>query len=128
MAFTRPALSLRLRIFILTAVALAPALLILGYNEVSLRRSREAEIHALALRFGQQASLEMQGIISGAEGLLRAIARVPAVRSFDPEACCVPVNVMSWMAPSTSVRRAKLGMLKNRRGATHHARDCHHRP
>jgi hypothetical protein len=92
MAFTRPALSLRLRIFILTAVALTPALSILGYNEVSLRRSREAEIHALALRFGQQASLEMQGIISGAEGLLRAIARVPAVRSFDPEACCVPVN------------------------------------
>jgi two-component sensor histidine kinase len=87
MAFTRPALSLRLRIFILTAVALAPALAILGYNEVSLRRSREAEIHVLALRFGQQASLEMQGIISGAEGLLRAIARVPAVRSFEVEAC-----------------------------------------
>jgi hypothetical protein len=93
MAITRPALSLRLRIFILTAVALAPALSILGYNEISLRRSREAEIHALALRFGQQASLEMQGIINGAEGLLRAIARVPAARSFDPEACCVPVNV-----------------------------------
>jgi two-component sensor histidine kinase len=86
-AITRPRLSLRLRIFILTAVALAPALAILGYNEVSLRRSREAEIHALALRFGQLASLEMQGIISGTEGLLRAIARVPSVRSLDVEAC-----------------------------------------
>ncbi|WP_099515852.1 sensor histidine kinase [Microvirga ossetica] len=87
MTITRPRLSLRLRIFILTAVALAPALAILGYNEVSLRRSREAEIHALALRFGQSASLEMQGIVSGAEGLLRAIARVPVVRSFDAEPC-----------------------------------------
>jgi hypothetical protein len=32
-----------------------------------------------------------------------------------------PVNVMSWMAPSTSVRRAKMSKSKNRRGATHHA-------
>ena len=87
MTITHPRLSLRLRIFILTAVALAPALAILGYNEVSLRRSREAEIHALALRFGHLASLEMQGIVSGAEGLLRAVARVPAVRSFDAEPC-----------------------------------------
>ena len=87
MTITRPRLSLRLRIFILTAVALAPALAILGYNEVSLRRSREAEIHALALRFGQPASLEMQGNVSGAEGLLRAVARVPVVRSFDAEPC-----------------------------------------
>ena len=31
------------------------------------------------------------------------------------------VNVMSWMAPSTSVRHARIGMLKNRRGTTHHA-------
>ena len=30
------------------------------------------------------------------------------------------VKLMSWMAPSTSVRRARIGMLKNRRGATHH--------
>jgi hypothetical protein len=34
--------------------------------------------------------------------------------------CPMLVNVMSWMAPSTSVRCAKLGMLKNRRGASHH--------
>ena len=36
---------------------------------------------------GSSASLEMQGIVSGAEGLLRAIARVPVVRSFDAEPC-----------------------------------------
>ena len=44
-------------LFILAALALLPALAILLYNEVSLRRSREAEVHALALRFGQLGAL-----------------------------------------------------------------------
>ena len=67
-AISRPRLSLRVRLLLLTAVALVPALVILVYNEVALRRSREAEVHALALRFGQLASLEMQGVIEGIEG------------------------------------------------------------
>src|SRR5690242_14575994 len=82
-----PRLSLRARLFILTALALLPALAILLYNEVSLRRSREAEVQALALRFGQLAALEMQGVIEGIHGLLLAVARAPAVRSFDPALC-----------------------------------------
>jgi two-component sensor histidine kinase len=102
-AITRTRLSLRLRIFILTTVALAPALAILGYNEVSLRHSREAEIHALALRFGQLASLEMQGIISGTEGLLRAIARVPAVRTLDVGACGAYLADVRRQSPQLSV-------------------------
>jgi two-component sensor histidine kinase len=86
-AISRPRLSLRVRLLLLTAVALVPALVILVYNEVALRRSREAEVHALALRFGQLASLEMQGVIEGIEGLLLAIAHAPIVRSFDNETC-----------------------------------------
>ncbi|WP_046868563.1 sensor histidine kinase [Microvirga massiliensis] len=86
-AIPRPNLSLRARLFILTAVALLPALMILVYNEVSLRRSREAEAHDLALRYGQLAGLEMQGIVSGMEGMLRTIASTPIVRTFDPESC-----------------------------------------
>ncbi len=74
-AISRPRLSLRVRLLVLTAVALVPALAILVYNEVALRRSREAEVHALALRFGPLASLELQGVIEGLEGLLLAIAR-----------------------------------------------------
>ncbi|MFL5125226.1 MAG: histidine kinase, partial [Microvirga sp.] len=74
-------LSLRLRLFILAAVALAPALAILGYNEVMLRRSREAEVHQLAVRFGQLAAQELEGIVGGMESLLRAVARAPVVRT-----------------------------------------------
>jgi hypothetical protein len=81
-AIPHPKLSLRTRLFLLTAVALVPALAILGYNEIALRHSREAEVHALALRFGQLAALEMQGIVEGAEGLLLSIARArPCVSS-----------------------------------------------
>jgi hypothetical protein len=86
-------LSLRVRLFILTAVALAPALTILGYNEFSLRRSREAEVHALAVRFGELAAKELEGIVGGIEGLLRAVARAPVTRSFETKrparnSCC----------------------------------------
>jgi two-component sensor histidine kinase len=80
-------LSLQIRLFILTAVALTPALAILAYNEVSLRRSREAEVHQLAIRFGQLAAQELDGIVGGIEGLLRAVARAPVVRSLDASAC-----------------------------------------
>jgi two-component sensor histidine kinase len=72
-----------MRLFILTAVALAPALAILVYNEVTLRRSREAEVHELALHFGQLAAQELEGIVGGVEGLLRAVAHAPVIRSFE---------------------------------------------
>ncbi len=38
-------LSLQARLFLLTAVAIVPALGILVYNEVSLRSAREAEVY-----------------------------------------------------------------------------------
>jgi hypothetical protein len=86
-AFRLPRSSLQLRLFILTAVALAPALAILVYNEVSLRRSREAEVHELALRFGKLAGQELEGIFSGLEGVMRAVAVAPVARTFDSEPC-----------------------------------------
>lgn len=99
MAAKFPTLSLRMRLFVLTAVALAPALIILVYNEISLRRSREAEVHELALRFGQLAALEMESIVGGTEGLLRAVARAPVVRSFEAEACAVYLVDILAQAP-----------------------------
>jgi two-component sensor histidine kinase len=98
-AIAWPRLSLRARLFILTTVALLPALAILLYNEVSLRRSRQAEVHALALRFGQLAALEMQGIIEGTQGLLLAVARTPAVRSFEAEPCRVYLDDVQADSP-----------------------------
>jgi two-component sensor histidine kinase len=86
-ATRRPHLSLQARLFLLTAVALAPALAILAYNEVALRHARELEAHDLTLRFGQLAAQDLEGIVAGVEGLLRAVARAPVVRSFDATPC-----------------------------------------
>ena len=90
-----------MRLFVLTAVALAPALAILLYNEVSLRRSREAEVHQLAMRFGQLAAQELEGIVGGVEGLLRAVARAPVVRSMD-QRCAAYLADIRAQSPSLS--------------------------
>jgi two-component sensor histidine kinase len=80
---------LRQRLYLLTAVALAPALLILLYNEVVTRREREGEVHRTAMRIGELASLEVQRIVDGSEGVLRTLAHAPSIRDFDA-ALCVP--------------------------------------
>src|SRR3712207_1745363 len=101
-AFPRPRWSLQMRLFILTAVALAPALAILVYNEVTLRRSREAEVHELAVHFGQLAAQEIEGIVGGVEGLLRAVARAPVIRSFDTGPCRAYLTDIQAQSPSLS--------------------------
>jgi two-component sensor histidine kinase len=80
-------LTLSLRLFVLTAMALLPAFAILVYNEVTLRRSRAAEIHDLALRNGGHAASELGNIIAGFENLVSAVAAVPALVSQDPRPC-----------------------------------------
>jgi len=80
-------LSIRGRLFVLTLVALLPALLILLFNETQLREERIAEIHATARNNGQLAALEMERIIDGSEATLMAVASVPFVRGFDKDAC-----------------------------------------
>ena len=64
-----------------------PAVVILVYNEVTLRNNRTAEIHQTALRTGQFASLEMQRIFAGAESTLTAMARAPVLRYFREQEC-----------------------------------------
>ena len=74
-----PSLTLSQRLVLLTAVALLPALAILGFNELSLRKSREAEVHGLALRTSELAALEMNRILTGAGALMVAVANAPVV-------------------------------------------------
>src|SRR6218665_3338563 len=76
-----PSLSLNQRLLLLTAVALLPALAILGFNEFSLRKAREAEVHAYALRMSELAALEMERILTGAGALMVAVANAPAVQA-----------------------------------------------
>lgn len=85
----RRALSLTQRLNLLVLAALAPALLLLIYTQVTQRASRMEEARQSAYRAGEQASLEMQRIMSGAQLLLEAIGNAPAVKTFD-QALCAP--------------------------------------
>lgn len=76
-----PSLTLSQRLLLLTAVALLPALAILGFNEFVLRKTREAEVHAYALRLSELAALEMQRVLTGAGALMVAAANAPVVQA-----------------------------------------------
>ncbi len=80
-------LSLQGRLLILTFVALAPAVALLGWTEYQLRHAREAEVRELASRYGLLASLELVRIVDGVGDLLMATAHVPAVAGREAGAC-----------------------------------------
>ena len=65
------------RLCLLVALALLPAILIQALNELDLRRSREAELHELALRQAELAASELGQIVGGVRSLLTALATVP---------------------------------------------------
>lgn len=90
-------LSLAQRIVAITAAALLPILGVLVYNEVELRQSRGAEIHALAVATAEQAAREMERLTSGADGILHAVAAAPAVQAFDVEGCS---NLLVRLTPT----------------------------
>ncbi len=69
-------------------------------NEVQLRSSRAREVHSLALQRGKLASLEMQRIIDGVEGVLWAVAKAPMVRRLDPNPARVISPASSHNCPS----------------------------
>ncbi len=79
-------LTLTQRLFVLSAVALAPAFLIVFYNLVALRDAREKEVHAEARQAGQIAALEVERIVFGSEDVLKALATSPVVTG-DGRAC-----------------------------------------
>jgi two-component sensor histidine kinase len=81
------ALTLTQRLFLLTAVALLPAFLILLYNVVVLGNQRDKELHTQARQAGQIAALELDRIIYGAEDVLRALAASPEARSPEVRDC-----------------------------------------
>lgn len=78
-----PSLSLSQRLLLLTAVALLPAFAILGFNEFSLRKTREAEVHDYALRLSELAALEIERVLTGAGALMVAVANAPVVQDAD---------------------------------------------
>ncbi|MFO1072630.1 MAG: HWE histidine kinase domain-containing protein [Geminicoccaceae bacterium] len=75
------------RLCLLVALALLPAILIQALNELDLRRSREAELHELALRQAELAASELGQIVGGVRSLLTALATVPPLRALDGATC-----------------------------------------
>ncbi|MDB5623664.1 MAG: hypothetical protein JWR39_2227 [Devosia sp.] len=82
-----PNLTLSQRLFLLTAFALLPALAILGFNEWSLRRSREAEVHSYAAQVSELAALELNRVLTGAAALMVAVGNAPVVQDGNGQGC-----------------------------------------
>ena len=97
-----PSLTLSQRLLLLTAVALLPALAILGFNEFTLRKTREAEVHAYALRISELAALEMQRILTGAGALMVAAANAPVVQAGGAE-CQAYMDRLGALLPQVTV-------------------------
>ena len=97
-----PSLSLSHRLLLLTAVALLPALAILGFNEFTMRKAREAEVHAYALQLSELASLELERILTGAAALMIAAANAPVVQA-DAAGCEGYMDRLSSLLPQVSL-------------------------
>ena len=90
-------MTLTRRLFVLVAIALAPAVLIQAYNELDLRRSREKEVHELAVRQAELAASELDQIFTGVRNLLLAVAKVPSIQELDTPRC---VAYLAMLQPS----------------------------
>lgn len=80
-------LTIRQRLFLLTAAALTPALVAFAITEFQLRQERTADIHALALRQARLASSELDRMVDGLAALLRATATAHAAGVLPAEQC-----------------------------------------
>jgi PAS domain S-box-containing protein len=80
-------MSLVWRLYALVALAVLPAIAIQGWNELSLRREREAQAHVEAQRLAQFVAGEMEQLVEGARLLLTAVASSPSLRQRDRPAC-----------------------------------------
>ena len=88
---SRPRTTLLARLFALVLMAILPALAIQAYNEIELKRSREAEVRQDALRLAKFATGELDRIIENGHALAVALANLPAVRNQDtPPAPIMP--------------------------------------
>lgn len=79
--------SLSSRLFVVTAVALVPAVAIAIASLLTIQRDRTADLHDDALRTAELVSLEVEQTFAGLEGVLRTLAAAPVVRNSDTADC-----------------------------------------
>ena len=93
-------MALLLRLFILVAVALLPAIAIQSYNEFDLRRSRQREAQEQALNLAKLAAAEQQQIVEGVRQVLTALSELPAIKARDLEACSAYLSTLKQRYPA----------------------------
>jgi signal transduction histidine kinase len=79
--------SLRVRLLLLFALAVIPALAWIFYVHVEQRRLAATEAQDNAIRLAQLAAAQQAQLIQGAHQLLSVLAQLPAVRTEDAAAC-----------------------------------------
>jgi signal transduction histidine kinase len=79
--------TLLLRLFLLVAVALLPAIAVQSYNEFDLRRSRQTDVQEQVLGLAKLAAAEQQQIVQGIRQALIAFSELPAIKAKDAERC-----------------------------------------
>jgi signal transduction histidine kinase len=79
--------SLRLRLWLLVALALIPTLILMLYTAAEQRRRAVIDVQKQALRVAQLVSSDQERHIEGTRHLLVALAHVPNVRDHDPAEC-----------------------------------------
>jgi signal transduction histidine kinase len=79
--------SLRLRLWLLVALALIPTVVLMFYTAAEQRRRAVTDVQEQALRFAQLVSGDQERLIAGTRQLLVALAHVPDVRDRDPAEC-----------------------------------------
>jgi two-component sensor histidine kinase len=75
------------RLLAVAAVAMLPALAMLGYNEFSVRYQRSVETNAQVSVAARQVGSELERIIEGARTLLITAASIPSVANLQPTTC-----------------------------------------
>ena len=80
-------MTLTTRILLLVILALAPALAIQGYNEVSLRASRDEAVRTDAIATAQVVAEDFAQFADAMRQALDLVSEDPSVRAKDPAAC-----------------------------------------
>jgi signal transduction histidine kinase len=88
------------RLFALVAVALLPAIAIQSYNEIDLRRSRQAEVQEQALGLAKLAAAEQQQVVEGIRQVLIALSELPAIKARDSRACSGYLSTLKQRFPA----------------------------
>ena len=78
---------LLLRLLVLVAVALLPAIGIQAYNEFDLRRTRQIEVQSQALNLAELAAAEQRQTVQGIHQALIALSELPAIKAKDAKGC-----------------------------------------